>query len=75
MTSLPRRYSNPRLWKVQSGDVSLAAMRLTAPNAVQKIISHEGFDPHTFDNDVALMKLKTPLTFSGEHLQNGAWIC
>lgn len=45
-------------------------MRSTTGIGVQKVISHEGFDPVTNDNDVALLKLQTPLTFSGEHPQN-----
>lgn len=32
---------------------------------MQQIISHPGYDTDTKDNDVALMKLETPLSFTG----------
>lgn len=56
--------SNRRLWTVRAGDISLSKMSSTAANTVKKIISHEGFDSQTFNNDVALLKLDTPLTFT-----------
>uniref|UniRef100_A0A3Q3W114 Peptidase S1 domain-containing protein n=1 Tax=Mola mola TaxID=94237 RepID=A0A3Q3W114_MOLML len=57
-------YSNPRMWRVYSGDVSLNRLRFDSSKMVKKIISHEGFDPNTNDNDIALLKLHSPLTFT-----------
>ncbi|KAM3602180.1 uncharacterized protein V6R79_025783 [Siganus canaliculatus] len=57
-------FSQPRLWTVYSGGISLRAMLSSQGNPVEKIISHEGYDPNTNNNDIALLKLKTPLTFS-----------
>ncbi|XP_077448648.1 transmembrane protease serine 2 [Stigmatopora argus] len=59
-----QQYSRPWMWTVQSGDVSLSKMRFKQGNKVKKIISHEDYDPETNNNDIALLKLKTPLTFS-----------
>lgn len=58
------RSSNPKLWKVHSGDVSLLKMSSSAGNTVQKVISHENFNIGTYQNDIALLKLNTPLTFT-----------
>uniref|UniRef100_UPI0037E8FFC4 transmembrane protease serine 2 n=1 Tax=Semicossyphus pulcher TaxID=241346 RepID=UPI0037E8FFC4 len=54
--------SHARRWGVYSGDVSLS--RLGFGKTVSKIISHENFDKRTNDNDVALLKLSSPLTFT-----------
>ncbi|XP_061819187.1 transmembrane protease serine 2 isoform X2 [Nerophis lumbriciformis] len=57
-------FSNPSKWIVRSGDVSLSEMKFYEGNKVRQIISHEKFDSVTNDNDIALLKLDTPLTFS-----------
>lgn len=49
-----------------AGDVSLTKMRLGAGKTVKKIISHKGFNAYTNDNDIALLELNTPLTFTSE---------
>lgn len=66
----PHRSSNPKLWKVRSGDVSLLKMSSSAGNTVQKVISHESFNTNTYENDIALLKLNTPLKFTGKDAQN-----
>ncbi|XP_069572768.1 transmembrane protease serine 2 [Brachyistius frenatus] len=57
-----QRYSNPELWQVYSGDVSLSQMMFG--KKVHGIISHENYDKETNDNDIALLKLHSPLTFT-----------
>ncbi|XP_029304349.1 transmembrane protease serine 2 [Cottoperca gobio] len=54
--------SNPGMWKVYSGDVSLVQMSFGT--TVDKIISHQKYDTLTNDNDIALLKLDTPLGFT-----------
>nr|XP_046197217.1 transmembrane protease serine 2-like [Oncorhynchus gorbuscha] len=39
-------------------------MAYATGNSVRRIISHEKYDKQTKDNDIALMKLNTPLTMS-----------
>lgn len=56
--------SNPSLWRVLYGDISLRRLSYEGGSIVTKIINHEKFDPRTNDNDIALLKLRRPLTFS-----------
>ncbi|XP_029375353.1 transmembrane protease serine 2 [Echeneis naucrates] len=60
-----QEYSRPYLWTVYSGDVSLIKMGFGSGKTVEKIISHANYDPDTKDNDIALLKLNTPLSFTG----------
>ncbi|NXL89806.1 FA10 factor, partial [Alectura lathami] len=36
----------------------------TAVHEVEKVISHEEYDPKTYDSDIALIKLREPIKFS-----------
>ncbi|XP_056141207.1 transmembrane protease serine 2-like [Lampris incognitus] len=56
--------SDPELWTVHAGSVDLSFLRTTPGYAVQKLIVHPNYNEKTKDNDVALMKLFSPLTFS-----------
>ncbi|XP_044078709.1 transmembrane protease serine 2 isoform X2 [Siniperca chuatsi] len=57
-------YSNPGMWMVYAGDLSLLQMSFGPGKTVNKIINHEKFDTKNNDNDIALLKLNTPLTFT-----------
>lgn len=47
--------------------MSQSDITLRAAYKVQQIISHPDYDTDTKDNDVALMKLETPLSFTGKY--------
>lgn len=49
-------------WKVYVGVVSLNT--LPAPHEVKRIILNEGYDSKTNDQDIALLRLETPMEFS-----------
>ncbi|KAM4545908.1 transmembrane protease serine 2 [Odontesthes bonariensis] len=57
-----QKYNSPSLWRVSSGDVRLSQIGLGT--AVERIINHEKYDSDGSDNDIALLKLREPLTFS-----------
>ncbi|KAM8897428.1 transmembrane protease serine 2 isoform 2-T2 [Spinachia spinachia] len=48
-------------WNVQSGDVSLRQMSIRSGKRVKKIIIHAKFNRHNNDNDIALLRLYSPL--------------
>lgn len=54
----------PDLWTVFAGDVSLLTSKGYLGKIIHKIIPHEKYNPTTSSNDIALLKLRTPLTFS-----------
>nr|XP_023824262.1 transmembrane protease serine 2-like isoform X1 [Salvelinus alpinus] len=56
--------SGPSQWTVYAGYLALTQMDFATGNSVGHIISHEKYDKQTSDNDIALMKLSTPLTMS-----------
>uniref|UniRef100_A0A3B5APJ8 Transmembrane protease serine 2-like n=1 Tax=Stegastes partitus TaxID=144197 RepID=A0A3B5APJ8_9TELE len=58
-----QEYSDPDVWRVKSGDVRLSRMT-SGGKRVHRIISHEHYDTETSDNDIALLKLLSPLTFT-----------
>uniref|UniRef100_A0A3Q2PH13 Transmembrane serine protease 2 n=1 Tax=Fundulus heteroclitus TaxID=8078 RepID=A0A3Q2PH13_FUNHE len=57
-------YTNPRIWSVGYGDVKLSSM--PKMGLVQRIINHENYDSETNAFDIALLKLKEPVTFTGK---------
>ncbi|NXJ76395.1 TMPS2 protease, partial [Trogon melanurus] len=58
------RYSDPYSWRVYAGILYQDEMLFKNGYKVQQIISHPDYDTDSKDNDVALMKLETPLTFT-----------
>lgn len=60
-----RQFSDPYSWRVYAGILKQNEMLLRNSYRVQQIISHPDYDTDSKDNDVALMKLETPLTFTG----------
>ncbi|KFO07844.1 Transmembrane protease serine 2, partial [Balearica regulorum gibbericeps] len=59
------RFSDPYSWRVYAGILNQNEMLLRNGYRVQQIISHPDYDADSKDNDVALMKLETPLSFTG----------
>ncbi|KAF5902383.1 transmembrane protease serine 2-like, partial [Clarias magur] len=57
-------YSSPSQWTVYAGFLTLSQMSYYSGNSVRAIISHPDYDTDTSANDIALMKLWTPLQFS-----------
>ncbi|KAG9263113.1 transmembrane protease serine 2 [Astyanax mexicanus] len=55
---------DPSQWTVFAGFLTRNEMRSSPGNSVSHIISHAGYDSRTNDNDIALMKLSTPLRLS-----------
>ncbi|KAG7483683.1 hypothetical protein MATL_G00040980 [Megalops atlanticus] len=55
---------NPRDWTVFAGYLSQTDMYYNPGNSVERIISHKKYDSQTNDYDIALMKLREPLTVS-----------
>ncbi|NXA35714.1 TMPS2 protease, partial [Eudromia elegans] len=58
------RYSNPYSWRVYAGILNQKDMIFRDGYAVQKVISHPDYDADSKNNDVALMKLESPLLFN-----------
>ncbi|KAI1241472.1 hypothetical protein IHE44_0004945 [Lamprotornis superbus] len=58
------RLSDPHSWRVYAGILNQDEMLFRSGYRVQQIISHPDYDTDSKDNDVALMKLETPLSFT-----------
>ncbi|EMP31451.1 Transmembrane protease serine 2 [Chelonia mydas] len=58
--------SSPYYWRVYAGILTQKEMRERSGSRVQNIISHPNYDSDSKDNDVALMKLQTSLSFTGK---------
>ncbi|XP_047234280.1 transmembrane protease serine 2 [Girardinichthys multiradiatus] len=57
-----QKYNRATEWRVVYGDVKLSKMSYRG--SVQRIINHEDFDSVTNAYDIALLKLKLPVTFT-----------
>lgn len=54
-------YKNPKLWTASFG-ITLSPALMRRP--VQSIITHEGYSAHKHDDDIAVVRLSTPVVFS-----------
>ncbi|OXB56514.1 hypothetical protein ASZ78_009191, partial [Callipepla squamata] len=60
------QFSDPSVWNVYAGILSQTEMFSGLGYRVQQIISHPNYDTESKDNDVALMKLETQMSFTGK---------
>ncbi|KAJ1071235.1 hypothetical protein K5549_021017, partial [Capra hircus] len=56
--------NNPKIWAAFAGILKQSYMFYGSGYRVAKVISHPNYDSNTKNNDIALMKLQTPLTFN-----------
>ncbi|XP_055426104.1 transmembrane protease serine 2 [Bubalus kerabau] len=56
--------NNPKIWVAFAGILKQSYMFYGSGYRVAKVISHPNYDSKTKNNDIALMKLQTPLTFN-----------
>eukprot|EP00071_Canis_lupus_P035424 XP_022268981.1 LOW QUALITY PROTEIN: transmembrane protease serine 2 [Canis lupus familiaris] len=63
-TLFPGPLHNPRYWTAVAGILRQSFMFYGHGHRVGKVISHTNYDSKTKNNDIALMKLQTPLTFN-----------
>ncbi|KAJ7427399.1 Transmembrane protease serine 2 [Willisornis vidua] len=64
------RFSDPHSWRVYAGILNQDEMFFKSGYRVHQIISHPDYDTDSKDNDVALMKLESPLSFTGKTSNN-----
>ncbi|KAI1893666.1 hypothetical protein AGOR_G00126050 [Albula goreensis] len=59
------KYSQPGMWEAYLGLHKQRQMgKFTVQRNLKQIISHPYYNPHTFDNDIALMELDAPVVFN-----------
>lgn len=56
--------SSPRYWTAFAGILKQSLMFYGSRHQVERVISHPNYDSKTKNNDIALMKLQTPLAFN-----------
>lgn len=56
--------NSPRYWTAFAGILRQSSMFYGSGHRVEKVIAHPNYDSKTKNNDVALLKLQTPLTFN-----------
>ncbi|XP_054984167.1 transmembrane protease serine 2 [Sorex araneus] len=61
---LEKPLNNPRYWTAFAGIQSQSRMLYGSGHRVAKVIPHPSYDATTKNNDIALMKLQTPLALS-----------
>ncbi|KAM8835114.1 transmembrane protease serine 2-like [Synchiropus picturatus] len=59
-----QKYSSPHDWTVKYGEIRQSVMDDMKGKSVYAIITHEKYHSLTNDNDIALLKLRSPLTFT-----------
>lgn len=68
-SSPPRPLNNPRYWTAFAGILRQSFMFYGSAHRVEKVIPHPSYDSKTKNNDIALMKLQAPLTFTGTRVR------
>lgn len=59
------RYSQPSVWEAQIGlHVQRQVTSQVVKRNLKRIIPHPNYNDYTFDNDIALMELESPITYS-----------
>lgn len=58
------RYSQPGTWEAYLGLHSQKSKQNAVRRNIKQVIPHQYYNTYTFDNDIALMELDLPVTFS-----------
>lgn len=58
------RYSQPGTWEVYLGLHEQSKKNTAQKRGLKRVISHPYYNAYTFDNDIALMELDSPVKFS-----------
>ncbi|XP_053728811.1 ST14 transmembrane serine protease matriptase a [Synchiropus splendidus] len=58
------RFSQPQTWEAHLGLHSQGVAGHSVKRNLKAVISHPNYNDYTFDNDIALMELESPITYS-----------
>ncbi|XP_067279127.1 ST14 transmembrane serine protease matriptase b [Pseudorasbora parva] len=58
------KYSQPDQWEVYLGLLNQGETNKSTKKSVKRIISHPQYDPISYDNDIAVMEMDSPVTLS-----------